>query len=730
MERYTTSLQHILAELERVDLLIQAQVQRARQLHQADAEFQGLYISEREIDALLAQPIGLPRWAVGPAPSSRPEVQAALDRLAADIARCKAESARRGITLRLDELVRLFELTSFEADALLVCLAPELDLRYERLYAYLQDDVTRKRPSVDLVLNLLCPSLEARIARRQCFDQSAPLLKHHLLHLFDDPSHQQPPLLSKYLKVDERVVSYLLDSDELDARLLPYARPSVAQARLENLLLPADVKRRLALLTRERRAKREGLLFYFQGPYGVGKQTTAEALCRELGVGLLAVDGERLLNAEHLAFEMAVRLASREALLRGAALYWDGFDALLADDKRTWREVLVRELESQRGLAFLAGETTWEPADALHALPFVRVEFPRPAYAERAQLWAMSLDGERGADVDLGAIANKFRFSGGQIRDAAATARNLARWRDPEHGHVTMADLYAACRLQSNRKLATLAQKIEPHYTWDDIVLPPDRMEQLREICNYVRHRARVYDEWGFDRKLSLGKGLNILFAGPSGTGKTMAAEIIANALGLDLYKIDLSTVVSKYIGETEKNLARIFAEAETSNAILFFDEADALFGKRSEVRDSHDRYANIEISYLLQKMEEYEGVVILATNLRKNMDDAFVRRMHSTVEFPFPDEADRHRIWEKIWPDDTPRSPDMDVDFMARRFEIAGGNIRNIALAAAFLAADDGRVVGMDHLIQATKREYQKMGKVVVDGEFGEYAGHVMRET
>jgi SpoVK/Ycf46/Vps4 family AAA+-type ATPase len=237
-----------------------------------------------------------------------------------------------------------------------------------------------------------------------------------------------------------------------------------------------------------------------------------------------------------------------------------------------------------------------------------------------------------------------------------------------------------------------------------------------------------VYSEWGFDHKLSLGKGLNILFAGPSGTGKTMAAEIIAHELSLDLYKIDLSTVVSKYIGETEKNLARIFAEAETSNAILFFDEADALFGKRSEVRDSHDRYANIEISYLLQKMEEYEGVVILATNLRKNMDDAFVRRMHFGVEFPFPTEPYRRRIWEGIWPADTPRDPDLDLDFMAQHFEMAGGNIRNIALAAAFLAADDGQTVGMPHLIRATQREYQKMGKVVVEREFGKYAEYVRR--
>ena len=329
--------------------------------------------------------------------------------------------------------------------------------------------------------------------------------------------------------------------------------------------------------------------------------------------------------------------------------------------------------------------------------------------------------------MDLGALATKFRFTAGQISDAAATARNLARWRDPEAGQLTLDDLHVACRLQSNRKLGTLARKITPFYAWDDIVLPADRLQQLREICNQVKHRSQVYDAWGFDRKLSMGKGLNVLFSGPSGTGKTMAAEIMAGELGLDLYKIDLSTVVSKYIGETEKNLARIFEEAETSNAILFFDEADALFGRRSEVRDSHDRYANIEISYLLQRMEEYDGMAILATNLHKNMDEAFVRRMHFTVEFPFPDAANRLRIWEKIWPAETPRNPNLDPAFMARRFELAGGSIRNIALAAAFLAADDGQVVDIGHVIRATQREYQKMGKIVMDGEFGEYARHVM---
>jgi SpoVK/Ycf46/Vps4 family AAA+-type ATPase len=292
-----------------------------------------------------------------------------------------------------------------------------------------------------------------------------------------------------------------------------------------------------------------------------------------------------------------------------------------------------------------------------------------------------------------------------------ATARDLAYWHDEPLGEQ---HLFAASRKHSNQRLSTLATKIRPRYRWQDIVLPPDTLLQLKEMVNTVRQRPIVYGQWGFERKLALGKGLNALFAGESGTGKTMAADIMAGLLGLDLYKVDLSTLVSKYIGETEKNLNRIFTEAATSNAILFFDEADAIFGKRSEVKDSHDRYANIEISYLLQRMESYDGVVILATNMRANLDEAFTRRLHFIIEFPFPEAADREVIWRVNFPKETPIAGDVDYGLLGRRFRLAGGNIRNIIMAAAFLAAEDGRGVNMSHLLHAARREYQKMGRLI----------------
>ncbi|MGF2039756.1 MAG: AAA family ATPase [Nostoc sp. CmiVER01] len=724
MEYYPTSVEHILAELERIDLLIRVQVWRMQHIQSSDNELQGLLISEQEIEELLRQPIGLPRWANIPTPLSSIEVQTALEGMTADIAQRQTGSIQKGIKLRLHELVCHFQLTPLDRDTLLICLAPELDLGYERLYAYLQDDVRKKRPSVDLVLNLLCADFKSKLSARQRFLPTAPLLKHQLLHLFDDSSQQQPPLLSKYLKVDERVVNYLLGNDELDTRLLPYAKYTWPQVKLEDLLLPLEIKERLGLLALEKQIIKTRLIFYFQGTYGVAKHTTAEAFCQELGIGLLTVELERLLSAKLREFETIIALAYREAVLQSAAIYFEGFDALLASDKAAWRLALLHQVQEMQLLTFLAGNTIWEPSNAQSDLTFLRVEFPLLTAAQRVELWTRFI-GEQGI-APLQDLANKFRFSGGQIRDAAATARNLACWQDPTQGQITINNLIAACRLQSNRQLSEMARKITPRYKWSDIILPDEQKNTIQELCNYVKYRSLVYDEWGFEKKLSLGKGLNILFAGPPGTGKTMAAEVVAGELELDLYKIDLSAVVSKYIGETEKHLSRIFQEAETSNAILFFDEADALFGKRTEVSDAHDRYANLEVSYLLQRMEEYDGVVILATNFRKNMDEAFVRRLHFTLDFPLPDEKHRRHIWQNLWPDAIPRSAELDLDFMARRFEIPGGNIRNIVLAAAFLAADDGGVVQMCHLVRATRREYQKMGKVLMEGEFGEYMGHL----
>jgi AAA+ superfamily predicted ATPase len=719
MAHFANSQEHLLTELERIDLLVRGHVARVRALQTEDEQFRGLYISEQEVDALLDKPIGTPQW-VRTDSGRAAQSEASLADLARHIRERKQESEQRGITLRLERLRERFGLSRFDLDALLIGLAAELDLRYERLYAYLQDDVTKKKPSVELVLNLLAPSMEGKLAAMSRLSPGASLLRYQLLELLEDPSQPRPPLIGKYLRVDDRIARFLFGSDEPDERVWPFVESIEPRLGLDELAVTEEVRRGLRGLASET-SDAARTVVHLQGPFGVGKQAVAAALCHENGMRLLVVDLGRLVGATEVPFAKALALVEREAGLQGAVPYWKGFDALSAEQFRGSLSVFRHRLEEGPGLSILGSEVSWDQGAGLRAVSYFSVPLPRPTGAQRAAFWRDALDDSslEAALADITALAAKFRFTRGQIEDAVATAKNLARWRDPGSPCISLQDLYEASRSQSSQNLATLARKITPAFQWGDIVLPADRVAQLREICNHVKYRDRVYAEWGFERKLSLGKGLTVLFAGPSGTGKTMAAEILARELGLDLYKIDLSSVISKYIGETEKNLARIFDEAETSNAILFFDEADALFGKRSEVRDSHDRYANIEVGYLLQRMEEYQGVAILATNFRKNMDEAFVRRLQFTVEFPFPTQDDRHRIWTGIWPDETPRDAQMDLEFLARRFEITGGNIRNIALASAFLAADDGSTVRMEHVIVATQREYAKMGKLMAEGEF-----------
>jgi SpoVK/Ycf46/Vps4 family AAA+-type ATPase len=381
----------------------------------------------------------------------------------------------------------------------------------------------------------------------------------------------------------------------------------------------------------------------------------------------------------------------------------------------------VTALTSHPGIAVVAGEQAWpRPGEGLADV--VCISFGMPDFAARQESWKDNLAklGIAPSASEIDALAGRFRLTPAQIAGAAASARAQALWRAAAGEReaslaaspVSVSDLFAGARAQSGAELERLARKLEPKRGWNDIVVPPDQTAQLHEICDQARLRHLVYGAWGFDRKLSTGKGLNVLFAGPPGTGKTMAAEVMASALGLDLYKIDLAQVVSKYIGETEKNLERIFAAAESSNAILFFDEADALFGKRSEVKDSHDRYANIEIGYLLQKMEEYDGIAILATNLRQNIDEAFLRRLQSIVDFPFPDENYRRRIWEVMFPPEAPLGTDVDFAALARDVRLAGGSIKNIAVAAALDAAAEERAIGMKHLIRAARRDHQKLGR------------------
>ncbi len=706
-EPFIDSRQQLLAGLAYVDLRVRWAVARAR-AHGLDPEdeFRGLYISEEQIDNLLGYELG----SLWPHANGQMAGMEGWHPLLAEArsqwqARCDAADH-----LLLTNLIQTFELSPAEADILLVSLAPELDPRYERLFAYLQDDVTKKRPSVDLVLNLLTDSFDQKLHMRRLISDDSRLVRSQLIVRYADGGGREPSLLSQYLRPAARVVEHLLDQPGLDEQLKNSAE--LYYPVQEGLWLEPELLKQISATLKMEPETGLYPMFCFQGGYGVGKLAAAEFAASRLGKPLLKIDLDMLTGGE-IGLIGGLHLALRDARLLGALVYLTGWDSVLSDERPPAN--VIDPLLAFPGPVITAGVLTWQPAGHQRERRILRLSFGNSDHDQRVRIWQFYLGdkvpADDGANLGMWQLANQFLFSPGQIEDVVATALDLAAWRNKP---LDIHDLFAASRAHSNQKLVALATKITPRYRWEDIVLPADTLAQLREMVNTVRQKPQVYDTWGFNRKVALGKGLSALFAGESGTGKTMAADIMAGVLGQDLYKIDLSMMVSKYIGETEKNLNRVFSEAETSNAILFFDEADAIFGKRSEVKDSHDRYANIEVSYLLQRMESYDGVVILASNLRGNLDEAFTRRLHFIIEFPFPEASDREVIWRVNFPEETPLGDDVDFKLLARRFRIAGGNIRNIIMASAFLAAEDGQPVSMKHLLHGSRREYQKIGRLI----------------
>jgi hypothetical protein len=596
----------------------------------------------------------------------------------------------------------LYGLSNLELDALLLALAPEVDLRYERIFAYLHDDVSRRRPSVDLILSVVSDSAADKLARREMFSGSSPLIVNRLIRLAGD---ELAPFGRHEVVLDASVCGFLLGQRGLAASVSRFAQLVEAPARSG----PADAG--LVQLARRAAAGKLPLPVHFRGADEDEKSAAANALAAELGVPLVIADIARAARHTHDLEDWLDDL-SRAAFLRQAIVYLRTID--WPSDNAT-RETALNALGRFRGITIVSVGQNFVPGAS--ARGGITIAFETLPWPERRRTWeeALSARDLHPQPVAVDALTECFPFSYSQIQDAVETASNLAEYRRETKA---VEHVFEACRMRSGNELGTLTRRVTPAHSWSDIVLPQETLDQLHEICRRVIRRHQVQEEWGFARKLSGGKGINALFHGHSGTGKTMAAEVVARELRLDLYKIELAGVVSKYIGETEKNLDRIFRAAENANAILLFDEADALFGKRSEVRDSHDRYANLEISYLLQKMEQHEGISILATNLRQNLDDAFLRRLAFIIPFPFPDEVSRRGIWAGIWPVETPLAPDVNTNWLGTRFLLSGGNIRNAALAAAYHAAEEGSAVTISHVLRAVSTEFHKMGRVLTPAE------------
>lgn len=625
------------------------------------------------------------------------------------------ERASNSEYIPLYRLKGVFNLIDLEVKILILALAVEIDRKYERLYAYLNDDMTRKYPTVGLVLELFSDSLPDRARGQRCFSPDSPLVYFNLIEFVNDES---TPTMNRGFRLRPFVKDFILGTPSLSQELLNSTMLYIPGHGGNSISPNRDALGIIKETLSGCEDCQQVLFWLFRGAESERISTVLRAM-DDLCLPLFISDASILIHEENLPgvlkelFVMAT-LQSAPVLLTKAEVLGE-----TSERSRLFESLLVRYIRELSHVTFISSPALAERSWFDRGVNLVPVELTRPAYNERLRVWKRWLSSFDIDDSSIEELSARYLLSESEIEGAIKMLGGGKGAAGAEQIRRTISRIIT-------RETLSYASRIDSPLHWDDLILPADRKRQLREICDFVRHKHRVFYHWGFDRRVSSGRGLNILFSGPSGTGKTMAAGIMAKEIGADLYRIDLSLVVSKYIGETEKNLSRIFDFAMRGNIILFFDEADALFGKRTEIKDSHDRYANIEINYLLQKMEEHEGMVILATNLSKNMDQAFLRRMHFTVEFPFPEEQYRLEIWRRIYPGETPLSDDIDFAFLAERLQIAGGNIRNIALNSAAYAAAEGSPVSMKHVVRAAAREYQKMGRLCTRAEFGDYFSYV----
>ena len=641
----------------------------------------------------------------------------------------------------LNNLCARFNLSPFERDVLLACAGIELHTHFKALVSQAQGDPQRDYPTLNLLLMTL-PD-----AHWSAFTPNAPLRHWRLIEVEAGRTLTHSPL-----RIDERILHYLLGEPSFDDRLRGTIQPIAGEPDL----VPSQQQIATQIANLWTVGDHQTVpLIQLYGSDAAGKRAIATTAATLMGRNLYRLSAQTLpTNSDDLT--TLSLLWEREATLSDGVLLIDAATTTVDAAKESATAQLIEGIRSpvivssrDRDRALFAGVTVTQQR------PLISLEAPLPTQSEQRQLWQTALGEAQTLNGHIEPLVAQFNLSapiiyavcaealgkevGGTGHAAGGATPETQRRREVEHSepgastqnselktqnlstphtpHPTPhTHLWDLCRIQSRPEMDDLAERIEAVASWDDLVLPEAQRQVLRSIASHIRQKTQVYEQWGFGTKGKRGLGISALFAGASGTGKTMAAEVLAQSLRLDLYRIDLSAVVSKYIGETEKNLRRIFDAAESGSVILLFDEADALFGKRSEVKDSHDRYANMEVSYLLQRMEAYQGLAILTTNMKEAIDTAFLRRIRFIIKFPFPDAPQREEIWRRVFPKNTPLAG-IDVAKLAR-LNVAGGNIRNIALNAAFLAADAGDAVRMEHLRDAALSEYAKLERTLTEAE------------
>ncbi|MDZ8183658.1 MAG: AAA family ATPase [Nostoc sp. ChiSLP02] len=593
-------------------------------------------------------------------------------------------------TSALANLCRLFYLTEFERDILLLCVALEIDPTLAELCAKLQGNPQLNYPTLALALTTF-PQASWSVLSAQ-----NPLQSWRLIEIGTGFTLTQAPL-----RINPRILSYLLGEAAFDEQLMSFVHP--LPPHLEQISLPPSQEKiveQLVAIWSELSSSSPALQLC--GGEISAKYAIAKAASVRLGYNLHVMSAAVLTQSPNEIHQIKQRW-EREALLNNSVLLLDCDDISPNEPKAAF--TVSQFLEYLQTPAIVcSGERLQIKHN--HLITF---DVPQLSYQEQAEIWASHLGAQANQlNGEITKLVSQFNLSNATIQ----TACLQFKLQKTHHPNL----LWDFCRHQARPHIDGLAQRIDTSATWDDLVLPEQQRQVLADIAAHLRQRAKVYQEWGFAGKGSRGLGISALFHGESGTGKTMAAEVLANQFRLDLYRIDLSAVVSKYIGETEKNLGRIFAAAETGGVILLFDEADALFGKRTEVQDSRDRHANVEVSYLLQRMEAYQGLAILTTNLKNALDSAFLRRIRFMVAFPFPEAPSRSEIWQRVFPSQTP-TQGLDYQKLGQ-LKVAGGNIRNIAMNAAFLAADADEPVMMKHILQASQQEYLKLKRLLNDEE------------
>lgn len=590
-------------------------------------------------------------------------------------------------------LCRMFRLSEYERDLLVLCAGMEFDGEWATLCATVQNDAQKPYPTLSLALATLSDPHWSALA------PDSPLRYWHLIEIGAGNALTQSPI-----RIDERILHYLIGLPQQDERLAgcitPVASDAIALVESHQRIVKQSYQSWIQFAQKQSLKKLPVIQLCGQDRISLQAIALAIAARSQLNLFEIAID---TLPTDIAQFHLLMRLCEREYLLSQAA-FW--IDCTLESDLNSTQASLLSRLIDQLAAPIIVATSDRRRQRQRRYLSF-DVDLPSPA--EQRSLWHQHLPN---LTNQLAPLVSQFNLSPDAIETACLQVQSLPITSSDE----LASNLWQTCREQARPRLDELAQRISSSMGWEDLVLPDKEQQTLHELIAHVKQRSRVYETWGFGSKSARGLGITALFSGASGTGKTTAAEVIAHELQLDLYRIDLSTIVSKYIGETEKNLRRIFDAAEAGGVVLLFDEADSLFGKRSEVKDSRDRYANLEVSYLLQRMESYRGLAILTTNLKASIDPAFLRRIRFVVPFSFPDQQQRTEIWRRVFPKDTP-TENLDFDKLAR-LGVAGGNIRNIAVNAAFIAADADEAVQMKHILAAARNEYVKLERPLTDAE------------